>query len=226
MASNKDKEQNENAIDRLNTNLSSASEKLANNKKIIYWALGAIVIIAGFILSYFFIYRNPHLKGAAEAYNQVEITSAGNDSIAALEYKKVAEKYTHTPAGHLAALEAGENFYDQGKYKEAAECLDKVNLDEPVLQANAIILKGDCYVNLKQYDKALATYKDAIKKGDKNEQIVPRALLKCANVYDEQKKYAQALDCYEQIKSQYPTFTLGSASIDAYIEREKARLGK
>ena len=224
MASNNENVQN--AIDKLNSNLSSASEKIANNKKIIYWVLGAIVVVAGFILSYFFIYRNPHLKGAAEAYNQVEITAVGNDSIAAAEYKKVAEKYPHTPAGHLAALEAAEDFYDQGKYKEALECLDKANIDEKVLKANAIILKGDCYVNLKQYDKALDEFKDAVKKGDKNDQIVPRALLKCANIYDEQKKYAKALECYEQIKNEYPSFQLGNTSIDAYIEREKARLGK
>ena len=149
-----------------------------------------------------------------------------NDSIAAAEYKKVAEKYSHTPSGHLAALEAAESFYDQGKYKEALECLDKADVDEPILKANAIILKGDCYVNLKQYDKALDAFKEAVKKGDKNEQIVPRALLKSANVYDEQKKYAQALECYEQIKNDYPAFQLGNASIDAYIAREKARLGK
>ncbi len=224
MASNNENEQN--AIDKLNSNLSSASEKIANNKKIIYWVIGVIVVVAGFILSYFFIYRNPHLKGAAEAYNQVEISAVGNDSIAAAEYKKVADKYPHTPSGHLAALEAAENFYDQGKYKEALACLDKANISEDVLRANAIILKGDCYVNLKQYDKALDEFKEAIKKGNKNDQIVPRALLKCANIYDAQKQYAKALECYEQIKNEYPSFQLGNAPIDAYIEREKARLGK
>ena len=222
----KENEQNDSAIDKLNDNLTSASEKIANNKKIIFWVLGAIVVVAGFILSYFFIYRNPHLKGAAEAYNQVEINAMGNDSIAAAEYKKVADKYSHTPSGHLAALEAAENFYDEGKYKEALACLDKASISEDVLQANAEILKGDCYVNLKQYDKALDAFKKGISKGDKNEQIVPRALLKCANVYDEQKKYGEALKCYEEIKADYPDFQLGMASIDAYIAREKARLGK
>ncbi|MDE6867162.1 MAG: tetratricopeptide repeat protein, partial [Muribaculaceae bacterium] len=191
MASNNENEQN--AIDKLNENLSNASERIANNKKIIYWAVGIILVAGVFALSYFFIYRNPHLKGAAEAYNQVEVTAAGNDSVAAAEYKKVADQYSNTPSGHLAALEAAESFYDQGKYKDALACLDKAKISEPVLNANAIILKGDCYVNLKQYDKALDAYKEAAKKGDKNEQIVPRALLKAANVYDEQKKYGEAL---------------------------------
>lgn len=224
MASNNENEQN--AIDKLNENLSNASERIANNKKIIYWAVGIILVAGVFALSYFFIYRNPHLKGAAEAYNQVEVTAAGNDSVAAAEYKKVADQYSNTPSGHLAALEAAESFYDQGKYKDALACLDKAKISEPVLNANAIILKGDCYVNLKQYDKALDAYKEAAKKGDKNEQIVPRALLKAANVYDEQKKYGEALKCYEEIKNDYPLFRLGNTSVDAYIEREKARLGK
>lgn len=224
MASKNENEQN--AIDKINDNLSSASETIANNKKIIYWVLGGIVVIAGFILSYFFIYRNPHLKGAAEAYNQVEITAVGNDSIAAAEYKKVAEKYPHTPSGHLAALEAAETFYDQGKYKEALDCLDKAGVDEPILKANAIILKGDCYVNLEKYDDAIEAFKEAVNKGNKNEQIVPRALLKCALVYDHQKKYNKALECYETIKDEYPTFQLGNTTIEAYIAREKARLGK
>lgn len=222
----KNNEVNGTAIDKLNENLSSASVKIANNKKIIYWVLGVIVLAAGFVLSYFFIYRNPHLKGASEAYNQVELTAMGNDSVAAAEYKKVADKYTHTPAGHLAALEAAESFYDQGKYKEALECLDKASVGEKVLKANVEILKGDCYVNLKQYDKALDAFKKGIAAGDNNSQIVPRALLKCANIYDEKKEYAKALECYQQIKNDYPEFQLGTIGIDAYIAREQARLGK
>ena len=60
-----------------------------------------------------------------------------------------------------------------------------------------------------------------------NEQIVPRVLLKEANIYDEQKKYDKALECYEKITKEYPAFQPGNgATIEAYAEREKARLGK
>ena len=68
---------------------------------------------------------------------------------------------------------------------------------------------------------------EAISRADRNPQIVPRVLLKKANIYDAQKKYADALKCYETLKTEYPEFRLGSGmSVDAYIEREKARLGK
>lgn len=223
----KENENKGTAIDKLNDNLSSASEKLANNKKIIFWVLGIIVIAAAFVLSYLFIFRNPHLKGAAEAYNNVELT-ASNDTVAAAEYKKVADQYSNTPSGHLAALEAAEHYYDLGKYKEALDCLDKAKIGEKVLKANVEILKGDCYVNLgeKEYDKALSCFKKAVSEGDGNSQIVPRALLKCANIYDVKGEYGKALECYEQIKKDYPQFQLGNVGVDAYIAREKARLGK
>lgn len=217
----------QNAIDKLNTNLGNAGETIANNKKIILWVVAGIAIVAAFVLSYFFIYRNPKLNKAFEAYSQVEIQALGNDSIAAGEYKKVADKYSGTDAGELAALSAAEAYYNLGKYKEAAACLEGFSTSEPVLAANALALTGDCYVNLKQYDKALDYFKKAVSKADKNPQIAPRVLLKEANVYDEQKKYDKALECYEQIKADYPQFEVGNGlGIDAYIAREKARLGK
>ena len=113
-----------------------------------------------------------------------------------------------------------------GKYKEALNYLDKFSTSEPILAANALVLKGDCQVNLKQYDQAIDSYKKAVKKAKGNGQIVPRVLLKEANVYDAQKKYDLALECYQTIKKDYPDFALGNGSIDAYIGREQGRLGK
>ncbi len=227
MASNNKEQHQESAIEKLNSNISSSAEKIAQNRKVIFWVIGGIAIVAAFILSYFFIYRNPRLNKAFEAYNQVEINAMGNDSIAAAEYVKVADKYSSTDAGNLAALSAAEAYYNSGKYTEAIKYLDKFSTSEDVLEANALVLKGDCYVNIKKYDDAISAYKKAISTAGDNSQIVPRVLLKSANVYDEQKKYSDALECYEKIKKDYPNFQLGNGTtVDAYIEREKARLGK
>lgn len=224
---NKNEVEEQNAIDKLNENLSTASEKVAQNKKVIFWVVGGLAVVAAFVLSYFFIYRNPRLNKAFEAYNEVEIKAQGNDSIAAAEYAKVAGDFGGTDAGNLARLSAAESYYNMGKYKEAVAFLDDFSTSEPVLAANAMTLQGDCYVNLKQYDKALSCFDKAVKKADGNPQIAPRVLLKEANVYDAQKKYADALKCYERIASDFPTFQLGNGmTVEAYIAREKARLGK
>lgn len=228
MASNDTNPQEEaNGIENLNSHLTSAGEKLANNKKIIYWAVGIIVLIGVFLGAYFFIYRNPKLNKSYEAYNQVELDAMGNDSIAAAKYMEVAKKYGSSYGGNLAYLDAGTAYYRQGKYKEALAALEKFSSKDELLDANAMILRGDCNVNLNKYPEALKCYEEAISRAKKNSQIAPRALLKEANIYDAQKKYDEALKCYETIKTQYPEFQLGSGmTIDAYIEREKARIGK
>ena len=226
MASRHDNHQDETAIDRMNSHLTDASTKLADNKKIILIAVGVILVVAAFVLSYLFIYRNPHMEAAFEAYNGVE-TQAYNDSVAGEQYMEVADRYSGDTAGKLAALSAGEALYNQGKYAEAAEYLKKFSTGDAVLEANALVLTGDCYVNLENYDEAINYYQRAIRKADNNPQIVPRVLLKEANVYDAQGNYGKALDCYEQMKANYPDFKLGNGmDIDAYIAREIARMGE
>ena len=54
MANNNEAEE-ANAIEKINDNLSSATEKIANNKKVIYWTIGGILVIAAFIVSYLYI---------------------------------------------------------------------------------------------------------------------------------------------------------------------------
>lgn len=226
MASNPTQPEEQNSIDALNDNLTNMGRQVATNKRALYVAFGAILIIAAATFGYLYLVRNPKLNKAYEAYNKVETVAMGNDSIAAAEYKKVADNYSGNPA-NLASLSAGEALYNQGKYKEAAQYIEKFSTSDKVLEANAKTLLGDCYVNLKQYDKAIDAFNSAIKKAEGNPQIAPRVLLKEATVYDAQKKYDKALECYQNIKDNYPEFRIGTGvDIDAYIAREKARLGK
>ena len=216
--------QDDMAIDRMHSHLTDAGAKLANNKKIIFICVGIIAVVAAFTMSYLFIYKNPHVTKSFEELNGVAI-NATNDSIAAEQYKAVADKYKGETAGNLAALSAGEALYSQGNYEEAAEYLKRFSSKEPVLEANAMVLTGDCYVNLGKYDEALDWFQKSIRKANGNPQIVPRVLLKEAVVYDELQKYDKALECYQMIKDNYPEFSLGNnMEIDAYIARENARL--
>lgn len=227
MASHKEKKQEDLTIDRVHEHLTDAGARLAENKKIILIAVGVILVVAAFVLSYLFIYKNPHVEKAFEEYNQVEIQPAMADSVAAAQYMELADKYDGDAAGKLAALSAGEALYNQGRYAEAAEYLKRFSSKDDVLDANAMVLTGDCYVNLENYVEALSYYKKAIKKANENPQIVPRVLLKEANIYDAQGNYGAALECYQEIKDNYSSFRLGNGmDIDAYIAREAARLAQ
>lgn len=226
MADNHNQQEN-NAIENLNSSLTSAGEHIANNKKILYWVGGIVLICAVFVGSYFWIYRNPGLNNSWNAYGNVEQLAMGNDTIRAKEYAKVADKYGHFDAGKVAALAAAESFYSIGKYDDAVKYLDKFKTSDDVLAAQAKLLLGDCYVNLKKYQPAIEAYNACIRKAAGNPQIAPVALWKEANVFNAQKNWQKALDCYKQIKQDYPQFNLGNGmQIDAYIARTEARLDK
>ena len=224
MASEKNRREEELGIDKVHSHLTKAGEKVANNKKGILIVIGIILVVAAFVLSYLFIYKNPYMNRAFEDYNAVAINSA-NDSIAAAQYMAVADQYNGEVAGNLAALSAGEVLYDRGEYELAAQYLKQFSSKDYLLESNALVLTGDCYVNLGDYPQALEYYHKAIRKAKGNPQIVPRVLLKEANIYDSMEDYQKALDCYMTIQQNYPQFQLGNnASLDAYIARENARL--
>ncbi len=225
MASSKKDAEQTDALENLNNRLTGIGRSVETNKKAMGTALCGILLVAAVTFAYLYLYRIPRNNKAMEAYNKVEFTALGNDSTAAAGYKKVADEYSGTNAGNLAALSAAETLYESGKYEEAATYLKKFSTGEDIIGANAMILLGDCYANLNKLDDAIKAFNDAVKEGKGNAQIAPRALLKLAVVYDSQKKYADALKCYEQIKKDYPEFALGNGlSIDSYIEREKARM--
>ena len=225
MASSNQTPEQPDQLENINNRLTDLGRNIETNKKAMGIAMGAILVVACLTFAWLYLYKIPKNNKAMEAYNKVELSSFGNDSTSAAMYKKVADEYGGTAAGKLAALSAAETLYNSGKYEEAANYLKNFSSGDKVLAANAQVLLGDCYVNLKKYDEAISAFKYAEKKADKNPQIAPRVLLKMAVVYDEQKKYGDALKCYETIKKDYPQFSLGNGlSIDSSIEREKARL--
>lgn len=231
MASKKNREEEATVIENLNSNLTKAGEKVANNKKVIYIIAGAVAVVAAFVLSYLFIFRNPRLQNSWEAYNKVLLMQQkgelANDTLVAKEYQKVFDTFSSTPAGNVAALAAAEAYYNVKNYDAAIKLLEKLDLSEPNLQSQSRALLGDCYVNKKQYDKAIQAFDEAIKIADRNPELVPGYLIKEANIYNAQKKYDKSLACYEQIQKEYPTYSFNNGlDIEFYIEREKAYAGK
>lgn len=224
MASSKQTLEQTDSLENLNNRLTDFGRTVETNKKAMGIALAGIILVAAVTFAYLYLYRVPRNNKAMEAYNKVELAAMGNDSVAAAQYKKVADEYGSTSAGNLAALSAAETLYESGKYEDAAKYLQKFSSNDEIMNANAKILLGDCYVNSNKLGDAVKAFNQAVKDGMGNPQIAPRALLKLAVVYDSQKKYSDALKCYEQIKNEYPEFSLGNGlSIDSYIEREKAR---
>jgi len=219
MANNKNKApETQNSIDNLNETLTDMSRKVENNKKPIIIAVIVFIVIIGGIL--FLKNRSTENSGKADIAigNADYELIAGNDSLALEQYKQVADM--GHDAGNRAALNAAIILYEKKDYEQAVEYIDRYDPRETIVGAAALSLKGDCYVNLKNYPEAVKAYREAISQSDKNPYYTPYFMLKLARVYRAQQDYSAEATIYEEIKRDYPLYAQNTnLNVDKYLER-------
>lgn len=215
------------SIDELNESLSSIEQKVENNKKYIYWAVGAIVVVALIVLGYVYGIHNPNMeKAKTEIAKADQDLSMGNDSIALKEYLAVASKYSNSPANR-ANLNAAIILYQKGKYQEAIESIKNFDAEGTIVGPASQSLLGDCYVNLKKYDEALSAFDKAVSLSGDNSLYTPLFLMKKATIYREQKNFKAEADIFQTIKDKYPDFAANyNIDVEKYLVRAKAQAGE
>lgn len=194
---------------------------VAKTKKYRKQFTGLFIVVAVIMLAVLGIYMIRHSQ-AEKANEAIALADAEqNDSIALVLYKDAA---THgTKSGDRAKVEAAIRLYQAGNYEEALTYLDDASASDEIVAAGIQVLKGDCHVNLKNYDAAIDAYDAAISDADNNPALVPVILVKKANVYHEQKNYAAEAHAYEQIIKNYPSYGKSTAvDVHRYFERAKA----
>ncbi len=180
------------------------------------FVLVAVTLVAILV---WYIVRSNQVASADAAIALAEVEQ--NDSTALELYKEAA---THgTKSGDRAKVEVAIRLYQDGKYEEAVKYLDKASATDEIVAAGIETLKGDCYVNLENYDAAIKAYDEAIDEADKNPQLVPVILVKMANVYRAQKNYAAEAKAYDKILTDYPSYgSTTGIDVRKYYERAKA----
>ena len=220
--------QNEaNAIDELNDQLTGISQKVQENQRIIYIATGIVAFVVICVLVYIYAFRNPGIEKSNNEIGQADLQLfQGNDSTALLQYENIANNHGYS-AGNRAALQAAILLYDKGEYQNAINYLNKYSADEAFIGAAAYSLEGDCYVNLDQLDNAVKAFKSAIAQSDDNPSYTPYFMLKLARVYNAQQKYADELKVYEDIQKNYPAYgDMYGVDIRKYLERARLQSTK
>ncbi|MBQ6080575.1 MAG: tetratricopeptide repeat protein [Muribaculaceae bacterium] len=224
------KKQNQSArttLEEVNESLTSAAQRIEDNKKYINWAMIAIAVLALLAIAYIYGIRNPNLEKAKNEIGTADLELLMGDQDQALkDYEKVASAYGNKTA-ERAHLNAAILLYEKGEYEKAVKHLEDFspagNLIGPASQS----LLGDCYVNLKKLDKALSAYDKAISLAGNNEMYVPAFMIKKATVLHEQKKYAEEAAIYQNIKNNYYEYTRQMGfNADKYLERANALAGK
>lgn len=196
-------------------------ETIKQSRKIIFIATAVVAVIVAACI-FWGISRSNKAKKADEFAGIADI--AMNDSIATANYMQAAE--LGTPSGERAKLQLAINLYRQGEYQQAIDYLKDADIDSDVVSAGQYALMGDCYVNLDNLDEALDCYKKAVKEADGNPQITPFILVKEANLYRAQQKYAEEAAAYQTIFEEYPAYANGlNFDIRKYAARANQQAG-
>ena len=224
------KKQNQSArttLEEVNESLTSAAQRIEDNKKYINWALIAIAVIALLAIGYIYGIRNPNLEKAKTQIGEADLElMQGNQDEALKDFEKVAAEFSNKPA-ERAHLNAAILLYQKGEYEKAAKHLEDYSAAGNLIGPASKSLLGDCYVNLKKYDKAMSAFDQAIKMANGNELYAPAFMMKKATVLHSQKKYAEEAAIYQEIKDKYLMYVQQSRiDIDKYLEYANALAGK
>ena len=203
-----------------NLSLEALKSKFENNSKIKIgtYVLGGLVVL---ILLYF-SYRQFIVKPSNEKSNDGwwiamnYITKDSTDQAIKLLVPFV-KKYDGNSGGEIGQYLLGTQYMKKGEYRKALENLEGVSLDDSYISVFSIGLQGDCYSDMRNYDKALSFYTDAADAQD-NELTTPMYLFKAGLVAEKLKKNEDATVFYTRIRDDYPAYA-SQNGIEKYIAR-------
>ena len=195
-----------------------------NKKAILYGGGGllAIIIIALLVHQFYITPRNNHANEsifyAEQAFMDGNYEKALNGDGANMGFLSVIDQYKNTKAGNLACLYAAKCYAATEKYQEAIDMLNKFDgVGDAMISPAATALKGNCYAELGENEKAAELLVKAAKKADSN-TLSPIFLLQAGEIYESLQQKDKALDCYQQIKDNYKQ-SAQFEEIDKYLQR-------
>lgn len=190
--------------DRLQQSILEVSE----NKKLrngIFAVLGVIAVAVIGVFGWQWYVEQQEVKAQKELFaaqfyfeNDSLNTALKGDATTTIGVEEIADKYSMTKAGDLAAFYEGTAYLKQGKFNEAIESLKNFNANDYLVQARAYSLIGDAYMELNNLDEAISYYKKAANHHP-NDFFTPEYLMKLGLAYELKNDFAMAVQAYETI---------------------------
>jgi TolA-binding protein len=135
------------------------------NKNRLIGAAVALVVFSG-ILFFISSHREQREVDAGQALTALLVnpTTGGNGSQMAIAFEQVADKYTGTPAGQRARLQAAAALFDNGSYQDAQTQFQKYLTDSPTgpFAATAALGLAASLEAQNKLDEAAADYQRVI----------------------------------------------------------------
>lgn len=211
-------------VNEIDETVAASKSFYEKNKKAILWGGGSLlaIIIFSLLVNQFYITprnnrANESIFHAEQAFIDGNYEKALNGDGEAMGFLAIIDEFGCTKAGNLACLYAAKCYAATEKYQEAIDMLDKFSsCGDAMVSPAATALKGNCYAELGQNDKAAELLVKAAKEADNN-TISPTCLLQAAQLYINLGQNDKALDCYNKIKDNYKQSS-AYYEIDKYIE--------
>lgn len=206
--------------------LSKSGQWIIKNQNMLMWCVCGILAVIVAIMLFNTYYLKPK---SAEADNEIAkavVYFAADDFEKALNgdeadcigFEAIAQDYSITKPGKLAALYAGLCHYNLGNYDDAIHYLKKFNANDLNIAPAALMKTGDAYIALGETEKAIGYFQKAAKSG--NKLIAPIALKKAGFAQLEMGNKKAAHKSFASIKDNYPE-SQEAQDIDKYIELAK-----
>ena len=212
--------------EKINETVSKTEQFFNENKKIIYGALIAVLVIGFGILAYNQWILKPKQAEAMEQMYPAEAAFAANEFELALNgdgnvlgFKDILDEYG-TKGGKDVYLYAGICELRLGNFQEAIDYLKRYKGKEHILSARALACIGDAYTGLEDYRTAVGYFEKAADLSDN--AFSAEYLLKAGVAYEELGDNDKALACYKRISDNWPNSVEGY-DIDKYISRIESK---
>ncbi len=206
--------------------VSKTDEFFNKNRKLLIWILTAVVVLAAGSWCFYKFYWQEAVeeaKGqvviAEKAFNAENWDLALNGDGDNLGFTQIIDQYG-TKGGKIVYYYAGICALKLKNYEEAVKYIDSYKGGDDYLAPRAIACKGDAYVGLQEYGKALSCFEKAA--AYKDNAFAAGYLMKAAAVCEKTGDFDKALSLYKKVKDQYP-YSLEGREIDKYISRIENR---
>ncbi|MDR2058491.1 MAG: tetratricopeptide repeat protein [Dysgonamonadaceae bacterium] len=207
--------------------LSKTDQFVESHLKLIITVVIAIILVVVAIIGVRQVYFIPKEREAETAMYPIERyfssqqwnLALNGDSLGNSGFLQIIDDYGFTKTGNLAKAYSGICFYHLGDYDSALQYLKEYKSKDIIMSSAITGMIGDCYVELKEFEKAIDYFKKAANKA--NSSLMSLTYLKkVAVTYESLGNYKEALNAYNTIKNKYPE-SQEASNIDKYIERAK-----
>lgn len=206
--------------------VSKTDEFFNNNKKLLIGILTAVIVIAAGSYCFYKFYwqaaveeAKSQVVAAEKNFNSENWDAALNGDGDNLGFVQIIDQYGRK-GGDAVYFYAGVCELKLKNYEDAITYLDSYKGGDDFLAPRAIACKGDAYVGLQEYGKAVECFEKAAAK--KDNVFAAGYLMKAAAVCEKTGDIEKALTLYKKVKDQYPN-AIESREIDKYISRIENR---